>query len=261
LKKITVNNHFDLARLRTELRPFRLHYFPTLRSTNAHAAVMRKSKRLFAPAIVLTSNQIAGRGRGSNTWFSSAGSLTVTFVLPIDAYEPQQLPLIAGLAARAACAELTGCAGIMVKWPNDLLADGKKLGGLLCQRVDKVDLVGIGINVNTPLNDAPRALRKQITSLRQLAGAQLNINDVLITLAGHLRRLVRLRNETSFAAFVEEFRHYDALAGKRIHLIGENGEPAIHGICDGIDDSGRLLLRDRLITHRVIAGHVVIKNS
>jgi BirA family transcriptional regulator, biotin operon repressor / biotin---[acetyl-CoA-carboxylase] ligase len=254
-------NQFNLSLLRARLRPFRLHYFSTLRSTNAHAAVMRKAKRLFAPAIVLTSNQTAGRGRGSNTWFSSAGSLTVTFVLPIDAHEPQQLPLIAGLAGRGACAELSGYVGVMVKWPNDLLADGKKLGGLLCQRVDKADLVGIGINVNTPLKDAPRTLRKQITSLEQLAGRELDINDVLIALASHLRRLVRQRNETSFAAFVEEFRRYDALAGKRIRIIGENGEPAIHGVCEGIDGSGRLLLRDRLITHRVIAGHVVVEKG
>jgi BirA family transcriptional regulator, biotin operon repressor / biotin---[acetyl-CoA-carboxylase] ligase len=258
LKITTANNRFDLSRLRSALRPYHLHYFSTLRSTNAHAAVMRKAKRLFAPAIVLTSNQTAGRGRGSNTWFSSTGSLTVTFVLPIDAHEPQQLPLIGGLAARAACAEMSGCNDVMVKWPNDLLVNGKKLAGLLCQRVDKADLVGIGINVNTPLSKAPAKLRGQITSLQQLAGREIDINNVLIALATHLRQLLRQRNEKSFASFLEEFRHFDALAGRRIHIIGENGEPALHGIGQGIDASGRLLLRDKIKTHRIIAGHIVI---
>src|SRR5271168_3720609 len=92
---------FNLARLREGLKPFRLHWFPQLRSTNDHAAVMRRDGELYAPAVVLAARQTAGRGRGSNTWFSTGGSLTVTFVLPIaDRMAPHQLPIIAGLAAR-----------------------------------------------------------------------------------------------------------------------------------------------------------------
>src|SRR6266566_2333174 len=77
-------NSFDLPRLKKVLKPFRLHFFPRLRSTNDHAALLRKRGDLFAPAVVLAARQIAGRGRGANTWFSAAGSLTVTFVLPAD---------------------------------------------------------------------------------------------------------------------------------------------------------------------------------
>jgi BirA family biotin operon repressor/biotin-[acetyl-CoA-carboxylase] ligase len=255
------SNRFDLARLRQQLKPFRVHYFPTVGSTSAHAAKMRKEKRLFAPAIVLTSRQTAGRGRGSNQWFSADGSLTVTFVLPIDEHEPWQLPLIAGLAARAACAEVSGHQGIMLKWPNDLLAGGKKLAGLLCQRIEKADLVGIGINVNTPIGRAPRELRGKIISLERLAGRPVDINEVLIKLAEHLRRVVRLRNEKPFAAFVEEYQKYDALAGERVQIAGENGEPAISGICQGIDDSGRLVLQCRDKVKRIIAGHVIFEGQ
>ena len=75
-------NSFDPARLIKELKPFRLHFFPRLRSTNDHAAILRKRGDLFAPAIVLTPNQIAGRGRGRNTWWSTQGALTVTFAMP-----------------------------------------------------------------------------------------------------------------------------------------------------------------------------------
>src|SRR5689334_12502800 len=75
------DSSFDLSRLRSSIKPFRLHFFTRLRSTNDHAATLRKHKKLFAPAIVLTSHQLAGRGRGSNSWWSGDGSLTVTFVL------------------------------------------------------------------------------------------------------------------------------------------------------------------------------------
>ena len=75
---------FDLSRLRTQIKPFRLHWFPRLRSTNDHAAALRKRGELFAPAMVLTGCQLAGRGRGSHTWWSGPGCLTVTFVIPIE---------------------------------------------------------------------------------------------------------------------------------------------------------------------------------
>src|SRR6186997_2974740 len=94
---------FDLPRLRNGLAPFRLHFFPTLKSTKTPAAVMRRRGDLFAPAVVLTPRQTAGRGRGSNSWFASPGNLTVTFAFPVEAHLlPHQLPLIAGLAVRNA---------------------------------------------------------------------------------------------------------------------------------------------------------------
>src|SRR5438067_5204541 len=100
---------FNLSLLRKHLRPFRLHWFPRLRSTNDHAAELRRRGKLFAPAMVLTSKQIAGRGRGSNSWWSSEGSLTVTFVFPVEEHlSPHQIPLVAGLAVRDAATELSG---------------------------------------------------------------------------------------------------------------------------------------------------------
>src|SRR4051794_31332217 len=99
---------FDLTRLRAALRPFRLHWFPTLRSTNDHSAALRKRGELYAPAVVLPGGQTAGRGRGSHTWWSGPGCLTVTFVLPAGEIEPHRIPLLAGLAVRNAAAELAG---------------------------------------------------------------------------------------------------------------------------------------------------------
>src|SRR3954466_4129254 len=127
-----MSNHFDLARIRHGIKPFKLHWFPRLRSTNDHAAVLRGRRELFAPAIVLTGHQIAGRGRGSNTWWSNSGVLTATFVFPIDErLAPHHLPLLAGLALRDAVAALVPATPIKLKWPNDLLANGLKLAGLL----------------------------------------------------------------------------------------------------------------------------------
>ena len=142
-------SRYSLKALRTALRPFRLYWFPRLLSSNSHAMVLRKRKSLYAPAVILTGHQVRGRGRGSNSWWSGAGSLTATFVLPIEPHlQAHQIPLIAGLAVRNAVAELSGAHDIGLKWPNDLLHGDRKLAGLLCERIDHVDLIGVGLNVN-----------------------------------------------------------------------------------------------------------------
>ncbi len=80
----------------------------------------------------------------------------MTIALPIDEQiAPHQLPLIAGLAVRNAAAELSGSQEILLKWPNDLLFGDRKIGGLLCERILKADLVGIGLNLNVDVSRAP----------------------------------------------------------------------------------------------------------
>src|SRR5437764_6952544 len=156
-----MNSHsYQLDRLRAGLRPFRLHWFPALRSTSDHAAAMRRRGGLFAPALVLAGRQTAGRGRGDHIWWSGPGCITVTFVLPVDErVAPHQLPLAAGLAVRNAAADLAGTDAVKLKWPNDVLYGGRTAAGLLCERVRGADLVGLGLNVNVDPATGPPALR------------------------------------------------------------------------------------------------------
>src|SRR5690606_16632698 len=124
----------------------------------------------------LTSQQTAGRGRGGNRWFSGSGSLTVTFAMPIEEHlQPHQLPLVAGLAVRATAELLLQSAvrlhlpPVQLKWPNDVLCDGRKVAGLLCERIRRCDLIGIGLNVNLSPSAAVPPLSDTITSLIALA--------------------------------------------------------------------------------------------
>jgi BirA family biotin operon repressor/biotin-[acetyl-CoA-carboxylase] ligase len=262
-KSITKSPIISIPYLRPSLKPFRLHWFPALSSTSDHAAKLRREGKLYAPAIVLAGRQSAGRGRGTNTWWSDqrGGALTVTFALPIhERLAPQELPLIAGLAVRDAVAALAGNAQIQLKWPNDVVHDGRKLAGLLCERVSKVDLVGIGLNVNIDPAEAPANLRDRITSLLCIAGSRFDMNDVLIVLARHLNLLLRLRMEQPFSTFVRQYEHHDALVGKPILVVPAGAENPIAGRCEGVDNAGRLLVRSREnrgTLHRIIAGHVV----
>jgi BirA family biotin operon repressor/biotin-[acetyl-CoA-carboxylase] ligase len=248
---------FHLQQLRRDLKPFRLHWFPRLRSTNDHAALLRKRGELFAPAIVLAGHQLAGRGRGSNSWWSGQGSLTVTFVLPVDEHlSPHHVPLIAGVAVRTAAAALAMNDGIQLKWPNDLLYQTRKLAGLLCERVHKADLIGVGINLNVRPGDIPRPLRERVTSLNAILGKPIDPTTALIAIAAQVHRLLANRDDQTFRELLREYDQHHALLGRRVTVTNAPGEPVVTGRCEGLDDTGRLLLRERKTLHRVIAGHV-----
>ncbi len=256
---------YCLDRLRHGLGKTRLHFFARVGSTNSHAARMRREGRLFAPSVVVTSRQTAGRGRGANTWYSDRGSITATFALPIDAgAAPHQLPIIAGLAVRDAAAELCG-ADIQLKWPNDLMYEDRKLAGLLCERIDKADLIGLGLNVNTGLDDAPADVRRRLVTLAQIAGREIDLTDALLAVSTHLNRLLTHRQETSFAQVLRRYDRHHLLVGRTVSVATRTtplaGSAAVDttltGLCRGLDTLGRLVVDDALTTHRVISGQVL----
>jgi BirA family biotin operon repressor/biotin-[acetyl-CoA-carboxylase] ligase len=253
---------FNLARLRFKLRPFRLHWFPRLRSTNDHAAVLRERSALFAPAVILTGHQLAGRGRGPHRWWSSAGCLTVTFVLPADeAIEAHQVPLLAGLAVRGAAVKISGENSIQLKWPNDIVHHGRKLAGLLCERVRKVDLIGVGLNVNVDPAEAPADIRGRVASLRQIAGGtSFDMTDVLVAVATELRETMRRRSQHPFGVLLAEYDQHHALIGRRLSVLEPGCERAVSGKCEGLDEMGRLRIRtgDGSL-RRITAGQVAVR--
>jgi BirA family transcriptional regulator, biotin operon repressor / biotin---[acetyl-CoA-carboxylase] ligase len=267
---------FDLARLRAGVRPFRLHWFPRLRSTNDHAAVLRRRGEMFAPAIVLAGRQTAGRGRAGRSWWSGPGVITVTFVMPIQEHiSPHQVPLIAGLAVRQAAAELAGEPNIKLKWPNDILFRGRKLAGLLCERIDRVDLIGLGMNLNIPSASGdrgsrtpdigrstdqlqpPPSLRPQMTFLAEIAGHAFDPTETLSCLARKMHEALSQRDRTPFPQLSREYDQHHSLIGRRISVLNGPDSPALTGRCEGIDSIGRLLLRRRGTLHRIVNGHII----
>ena len=252
---------FRLAELRAGVKPFRLHWYPRLRSTSSHAAVLRRRGALFAPAaVVLTGHQLAGRGRGGNTWWSGRGQ-------PYRHVRPGG-GRVAGGPPRAAAGGAGRAGGgggvepavddVQLKWPNDLLHRGRKLAGLLCERVDKADLVGVGLNVSCDPSEMPADLRERVTSLNAVAGRPVDLTDAVVAVARHLHGTLAHRDQGTFAAALREYDRHHALLGRRVTVSGGPGEPAVTGRCEGLDGTGRLLLRDRRTLHRVIAGQVKV---
>ena len=250
-------NALNLADLRERVAPFRLYFYTRLRSTSDHAVALRRAKKLYAPAIVLAASQTAGRGRGSNTWWSGRGSLTITFCLPADtSLPPHHVPLLAGWAVRDACIGLTGNADIQVKWPNDVWFHDLKFAGLLCERINGVDFIGLGLNVNVVTADIPGSLRHRVTGLAAIAGKSLAMTDVVAAVAGRLADWLLRRTPDTFAAMLSGFDVAHALHGRLIRVTEPGATKPLVGVVRGLDGEGRLLLAMGEAVAKVVAGHV-----
>lgn len=245
---------YKLGRLRDRIRPLKLHWYPTLGSTNSHAAKMRKQGRLLAPAVILTGRQTAGRGRGTNVWHSPRGVMTASFVLAAhDSLPPQHVPLVAGLAVRRAI-EASGVVGVGIKWPNDLWFDDRKVAGLLCERFGSIDVIGVGVNANLNVAELPRDVARTTVSLHAIAGRTIDVTDLVTAIAAELRKTLT-DPRTSLAAVLDDWRANDVLFGRRVR-IQRSGEPDLVGEAAGIDSGGLLRVKTASGVQKLLNGTV-----
>ncbi len=200
------------------------------------------------PLLVVAESQTAGRGRGSNRWWTGPGSLA--FSLLLDAgdlrIDRRRSPLVA-LAAAVAVAETAAHRlpdrRVGIHWPNDVFVDDRKLAGILVETLSSQRYVmGVGINTNSTLADAPDELRRWVTTLRELTGQTHDSTDVLIAAMQNLAPLL-LR----LAASPEKVAaRADAFCLQRGHrLVLDTGREQIEGHCAGIGPDGGLLLDTR----------------
>ncbi len=157
-----------------------VHRLESVASTNDEARALALAGAAHGTAVVAR-EQTRGRGTKGRSWHSPAGlGLYASFVLrgpgggPVPA--PHLLPLAAGLAASDAVLQAAGLA-VAIKWPNDLVHEGRKLGGILSEAVTGAPggdfaVVGIGVNVGHGPADFPAGLRGAATSIRLAGGAE-----------------------------------------------------------------------------------------
>ena len=143
---------------------------------------------------------------------------------------------------------------MQIKWPNDLWHDELKLAGLLCERVENADLIGLGLNVNLNLSDLNLSLRHRVTSLAAAAGRPFPVGDVLLWIADALHRQLLRRKFGSFETVVRQINGVHALTGRTIRVTDAGN--SVSGVCEGLDATGRLLVRTADGLSKVIAGHV-----
>ena len=214
---------------------------------------------------VVAEEQTAGRGRLGRAWHSPAGeNLYCSVVLrpPRAPAEVPQVALVAGIAVAAAVEEAAGRRPA-IKWPNDVLLDGKKVAGILTEMESEMERVhhviaGIGVNLNT--RRFPRELRTKASSLLLLTGRSIDRARFTAGLLAALEARYGRYLSVGFASVRTEWESYSCLTGTEVRVQGPGGE--VTGRVLGLDDDGALRLRgpDGGIT-RIVAGEVTVRGG
>ncbi len=229
----------------------RIFYFPQVETTMDTA---RDLARKGAPHLscVVAEHQTRGRGRLNRQWESGRGGLWFTLILAPDI--PPPLAYLYNFAASLSLSkalEKLFTIDVRVKWPNDLLWNGKKLVGLLSEIETQADmirflLVGIGINVN---NDPGSALFDAV-SIRQILGHPVSRKKIL---TAFLTEFVFQTRDMEPATIMKAWKERTATIGSKVRV--ETHKQILQGLAMDVDDTGTLLLKDaNQKMHRIIYG-------
>jgi BirA family transcriptional regulator, biotin operon repressor / biotin---[acetyl-CoA-carboxylase] ligase len=236
-------------------------HFAETDSTNSRAKELA-ARGASEGTVVLAGKQTGGRGRRGRSWFSPEGTgLYVSLILRPEV-APAEAPKITLMTAVAVCDVLVPYlpSPPRVKWPNDILAGGRKIAGILTEistEPDAVDyvVVGIGLNVNIPAGRFPKEIRDRATSLLMETGKTHSITAILRSLLETFERTYGLFREGKFPLVLGRWRAYAGIMGQygRVDQVGR----VLSGEIKDVDEDGSLLIcDDKGHLHRIVSGDV-----
>ena len=250
--------------LRTRFVGKDIVFFEEVDSTNRVAKQLAQ-KGAAAGAVVVAEAQGKGRGRLERPYFSPAGKGIWFSVILRPHILPQEAPKCTLLAAVAVAMAMKRF-GLKaeIKWPNDILHEGKKLTGILTEmsaELDRVNyiVIGTGVNVNMEEKDFPEELRGKATSLAIMKGEKLPRVAFFQAVLEALDELCTVLEEEGFAPIVAHWREYAVTLGQDVHVIGATGRGSFDGRAVDIDEEGALLVETADGVRRVLAGDVSIR--
>lgn len=261
--------HATLIETQLKVRPkgFSLVVLDETDSTNDEAARELAAGRA-APFAIVARRQSRGRGRLGRTWHSEANGNLYLSVAFRPRVAPERMGAFTLWMGLNVCELLSNFASVNpgLKWPNDILFDGRKAGGMLTEaRIDADhirDLVfGLGLNINSPEGGWPAALGGRAISLAEVTGTPLDFNRLAAALIGRILLAYQNFADGDYTkTFADLWHRYDVLRGREIALLEGGRRHA--GTVAGLDDEGALLLRDAHgRTQRYRAGEVTIEKS
>lgn len=227
-------------------------------STNAD--LMARLPQLSGAVLLAAENQTAGRGRAGRSWIAEPGA-TLTFSLAWQFAHPLHrltgLPLLVGVALAETLNELGVPVGL--KWPNDLLKAGRKLGGILIESAkspvpnNSWAVIGIGLNLKQP-----RHAEQIGQTIASLDLPDLDTNELLTKLLARLASAIRQFEQQGLSVFVQRWNSLHAYTGQAVRIL-EGGQIKHEGTVLGIDEQGALQLQTAGGTISVMSGDVSLR--
>jgi BirA family biotin operon repressor/biotin-[acetyl-CoA-carboxylase] ligase len=248
--------------LKTKLIGKTAHSYHTVKSTNDIATQLAE-QGVKEGTIVTAETQTKGRGRLGRSWHSPAGMGIYLSIILRPKFLPEDAPGVSLMTALALADTFSKyCRNeVGIKWPNDLLLNGKKTAGILTElsaERGKINhlIVGVGMNINHTTHDFPPELRMTATSLRRFVKRKIDRLELL--------RLFLLNFEKEYARYTKDrlkpsqkrLLKYSTLIGKRIKL--DSGKVRIEGECIDIDQNGNLILEENKKRTIVSSGEVTV---
>lgn len=246
--------------LKTHFIGREIFYYPVLPST-MDAAREQARKGAKDGTVVIAGEQTAGRGRLNREWLSPKGNIALSIILKPDATSLPYLIMVASLAVLRSIKKITGQKA-QIKWPNDILIDGKKVCGILIEnelKGNKVDfcIVGIGINVTLNAADFP-AINETAASVISVKGQKDLRAPLIRRLLVEFEKLYLQLPDGS--PIFRAWKNNLLTIGKKVKASW--GKQVIEGIVEDVEEDGTLLIRDihgGLV--KVVAGDVTLREQ
>ncbi|MCD8348695.1 MAG: biotin--[acetyl-CoA-carboxylase] ligase [Lachnospiraceae bacterium] len=257
------------SRLHSEWAARQVYYYESIDSTNNEAKRLAE-KGAVSGTLVVAEEQVQGKGRRGRSWMTPAGTaIAMSLLLRPGQSEnmrlqPEHAPmltLVMGMAVAAACRE-TCDVDVGIKWPNDVVAEGKKICGILTEmscEMDYINYVVIGIGINTGVEQFPPELFKTAVSLHTLMGNKPDRAKLIdVCMEKFEQYYDRFMKTQDFTYLQEEYNDFLVGKGDRVRVLSPEQE--FEGISCGINTRGELLVcRVDGTMEQIFAGEVSVR--
>jgi len=214
--------------------------------------------------VCMAERQTAGRGRRGRVWHSPYARniyLSLSFNLQGGADSLDGLSLALGVAV-AKCLSDQGVKGVGLKWPNDILVDGKKLAGILVELKGEAEqgwkvVAGLGLNVLMSESDGAEIDQAWVSTASLLGGRQISRSEWGAGLIESIIATIELYKVCGFKGLLAEWKKFDALFQKAVMVVGSD----LRGVCEGVDERGRLLMNVNGDLRTINAGEVSVRSD
>jgi birA, biotin-[acetyl-CoA-carboxylase] ligase region len=221
---------------------------PEIGSTNT--ALLESASERVEGEVLIAERQTAGRGQQQRVWWNGAGDNLAMSVFLRPRCSPADLPsfaLLASLVAKRAIRQVSGWAA-QIKWPNDLVASGRKIGGVLCEAKIMggcVDCLVIGMGINVNCTSFPPELAETASSIRCQSGQKIDRGHLVAQIVRELEQMTPLwLDRAERIALLAEYTSSSAVVGREIEWKKSEGELAQRGMVLGFEPDGALRLLD-----------------
>ncbi|MDD3852465.1 MAG: biotin--[acetyl-CoA-carboxylase] ligase [Syntrophomonadaceae bacterium] len=232
--------------LQTENIGRKVFIVPQIDSTNNRLKAMLQEQSLPTGTVLVAASQNSGKGRRGRSWISPPGGLWFSVLLrpPLDLARTALLSLVFAVACTHALQHYTEAA-CQIKWPNDLLIGGKKVGGILLELEGEIGaanylIVGIGINVNLDLDSIPVEIRDYAISMQIAEQKNFELNHILATVLNEMERYYERFLAEGITDIMQEFCSLCYHLGQEVRV--DMGSRILAGVNIGIDEQGSLLI-------------------